>query len=107
MQNNQTTERLTLALLTDSDHEFVRELVNSSGWLEFIGDRNVHSTADALAYINRILNTQDLFYWVVRLKDGNTPIGIISFLKRSYLEHFDLGFAMLPSFNGVGHIYAS
>ena len=66
---------------------------------------STHSKEDALAYINRILNTQDLFYWVVRLKDGNTPIGIISFLKRNYLEHFDLGFAFLPSFNGAGYAF--
>lgn len=105
MQNKHSTERLTLALLTVDDHEFIRSLVNTSGWIEFIGDRNVHSTDEAIAYINRIRNTPELFYWVVRVKKEDTPIGIISFLKRSYLEHFDIGFAFLPDYNGVGYAY--
>ena len=41
----------------------------------------------------------------MRLKDTPTPLGIISFLKRSYLEHFDIGFAFLPEFNGCGYAY--
>lgn len=80
-------------------------LVNSKGWLAFIGDRNVHSKEDAIAYINRILGTQDLFYWVVRLQENNTPVGIISFIKRNYLDHFDIGFAFLPEFMGLGYAY--
>ena len=105
MQNRISTDRLQLDLLTPDDHEFILSIVNSSGWIEFIGDRNVHSKDDALAYIDRIRNTQNLYYWVARLKDGNTPIGIISFLKRDYLEHFDIGFALLPEFQGHGYAY--
>ncbi|GAB3547583.1 GNAT family N-acetyltransferase [Spirosoma fluminis] len=90
-------------LVTERDHEFIRTIVNSEGWLQFIGDRNVHSTEESIAYIKRITDTPDFFYWVVRLKDGNTPIGIVSFLKRSYLDHFDIGFALLPDFMGLGY----
>jgi [ribosomal protein S5]-alanine N-acetyltransferase len=67
--------------------------------------QDVHSKDDAIAYINKILNTQNLFYWVVSIKESNTPIGIISFLKRNYLERFDIGFAFLPQFNGNGYAY--
>ena len=107
MQNSLNTEKLNLTLLSPDDHVFVRELVNSKGWLEFIGNRDVHSQADALAYIDRIVNTPDLFYWVVRLKSEGTPIGIISFLKRDYLEHFDLGFAFLPEYGGQGYAFTA
>ena len=41
----------------------------------------------------------------MRLKDTPTPLGIISFLKRHYLEHFDIGFAFLPEYNGCGYAY--
>jgi len=103
MQSLFSTERLLLNLLKEDEHAFISELVNSKGWIEFIGDRNVHSEEDAINYIRKIRNTPDLHYWVVRLKDGNTPIGIISFLKRAYLDHFDIGFAFLPGYQGQGY----
>ena len=105
MQNKIITERLNLNLLTLNDCDFVKRLVNTDGWIEFIGDRHVDSIDDAIAYINKILNTENLFYWVVRLMDNNAPIGIISFIKRSYLENFDIGFAFLPEYNGNGYAY--
>jgi [ribosomal protein S5]-alanine N-acetyltransferase len=105
MQQIISTARLTLHLISTDDHAFIQQLVNSKGWLTFIGDRNVHSTEDAIAYINKIISTKDLFYWVVKTKDTNTSIGIISFLKRSYLNHFDIGFAFLPQFQGAGYAY--
>ena len=105
VQNNISTRRLLLTLLTEDDYEFIIELVNSSGWIKFIGNRNIHSKEEALAYINKIVRSGNIFYWVVRKKEGNIPIGIISFLKRSYLDHFDIGFAFLPPFTGYGYAY--
>jgi ribosomal-protein-alanine N-acetyltransferase len=105
MQNTITTERLSLNLLTLDDCDFILKLVNSNGWIEFIGDRNVHSNEDAIAYITKILNTQNVFYWVVKTKDKYIPIGIISFLKRSYFENFDIGFAFLSEYNGNGYAH--
>lgn len=105
MQNSISTNRLFLDLLTEEDYNFIISIVNTKGWIEFIGDRNVHSKEDALAYINKILSSQNLYYWVVRIKNGNIPIGIISFMKREYLENFDIGFAFLPEFHGYGYAY--
>lgn len=105
MHNNIYTERLCLNLLTLADHTFIRSLVNTKGWIAFIGDRNVHSEDDAIAYIDRILHMENLYYWVVRVRDTHTPVGIISFLKRSYLDHFDIGLAFLPEFHGKGYAY--
>lgn len=99
------TERLHLQPLTTQDHEFIFELVNSKGWLEFISDRKVHSTHDAIAYINRIMTTPAIYYWVVRLKSNKRPAGFITFIKRSYLDYFDIGFAFLPQFHGFGYAH--
>jgi RimJ/RimL family protein N-acetyltransferase len=99
------TQRLTLNPVTEDDYNFMLTLVNSKGWLEFIGDRKVHSTEDSIKYIQKIKKTKDLTYWIVRLKDNDTSIGIVSFLKRSYLENFDIGFAFLPEFYGYGYAY--
>jgi RimJ/RimL family protein N-acetyltransferase len=103
MQITKETNRLLLDNIKAEDHEFIISLVNSKGWLQFIGDRKVHSREEAIAYINRIRHTRNFYYWVVRTKDENIPIGVISFLKRDYLEHFDIGFAFLPEYIGKGY----
>jgi len=100
-----TTERLSLSALTVEDTDFIQELVNTKGWLQFIGDRNIHSKEDAISYINKINATPDFYYWVVRLIDTFESIGIISFIKRDYLEHCDIGFAFLPQYAGKGYAY--
>src|SRR5947199_5066293 len=102
MLTNLTTERLSLNALAIEDTDFIQELVNTQGWLQFIGDRNVHSKEDAINYINKINSSPNIQYRVVRLTELQTPIGIISFIKRDYLEHFDIGFAFLPQYNGKG-----
>ena len=51
MQTNYKTERLLLRSLTLADAPFIFELVNTAGWIQFIGDRNVHNHEDAERYI--------------------------------------------------------
>ena len=53
MQEQILTSRLQLNLLTADDHAFMMSLVNTKGWIEFIGDRNVHSKEEALAISTR------------------------------------------------------
>jgi RimJ/RimL family protein N-acetyltransferase len=99
------TGRLNLKIITEDDVDFMMSILNSKGWLEFIGDRNVHSKEDSIRYIRKIKETQDFYYWIVRLKKTGMPLGVISFIKRSYLENFDIGFAFLPEHNGCGYAY--
>ncbi len=99
------TERLTLSLLKKEDAVFIEQLVNTEGWLKFIGDRNVHSVAEAEAYIEKIAASPNINYWVARTKELNKPIGVISFIKRDYLAHWDIGFAVLPEEHGQGYAY--
>lgn len=100
-----TTERLSLAALATGDHSFIQELLNTAGWLQFIGDRNVRSKDDALQYINRINSTPNIRYWVVRITDTSEPVGLITLIKRAYLDHSDIGFAFLPQYHGKGYAY--
>ena len=100
-----TTDRLLLDPLMESDGKFVLELVNTEGWLKFIGNRNVISEADATAYIQKIIDNSDINYWVIRLKGNNIPVGIITFIKREYLTHHDIGFALLPAYENRGYAY--
>ena len=100
-----TTPRLTLTPLSSEDHEFVYTLVNSTGWLEFISDGIRKSAEDIAPYIEKIIANPECNYWVIRLQNTSTPIGIITFMKRAYLEYFDLGFALLPEFAGAGYAF--
>jgi RimJ/RimL family protein N-acetyltransferase len=99
------SDRLSLDPLSFSDAPFIVELVNTPGWIEFIGDRNIHSEADAGIYIHKIKTNPNVTYWVVRLLEGISPIGVITFIKRDYLPHPDIGFAFLPAHGGKGYAF--
>lgn len=96
------TTRLTIRPINLSDSEFMFQLVNSEGWLKYIGDRKVNSVEDAEQYILRILDNPLYFYHVIELNDSQELVGVISFLKRDNQQFFDLGFAILPIFERRG-----
>lgn len=100
-----TSERLLMKPLSMEDDQFILELVNTEGWLKFIGNRNINSLHDAKAYIQKILDNENIFYWVVQPKEQGENIGLITFIKRDYLEHHDIGFAFLPRFCNKGYAY--
>ena len=105
MQNNYKTSRLLLNELNVNDIEFIGELVNTPEWIRFIGDRNIRSKQDATEYVQKIIDNPDINYWVVKIRDGQVPIGIISFIRRDYLDHHDIGFAFLASHGKKGYAY--
>jgi len=94
------TINLTLNPLGLHDACFIYKLLNTEGWIKFIGNRNINNNADAIEYINRVLNNKSLKYWVVRTNIEETTIGIITLIKREYLNYHDIGFAFLPSHSG-------
>nr|WP_315193765.1 GNAT family N-acetyltransferase [uncultured Flavobacterium sp.] len=105
MENNYTTERLSLSKLCFDDYEFISQLVNTLEWIKFIGDRNIKTEEDAKNYVQKIIDNPNVIYWAVKLKTENTKIGIITFIKRDYLEHNDIGFAFLPKYAKKGYAY--
>jgi len=105
MQNTYQTKRLILHEVSVHDEAFIRELVNTSEWLKFIGDRNIRTPEDAQLYIQNIICNPNIYYWIVRLKIENISIGIVTFIKRDYLKHYDIGFALLPKYTKKGYAY--
>jgi RimJ/RimL family protein N-acetyltransferase len=100
-----TTRRLKLTSLAEEDGVFILELLNTEGWKSFIGDRNVTTLEEATSYIKRINAITNCFYKVVRLKADTAAVGIITFMKRDYLPHFDIGFAFLPQYSNKGYAF--
>jgi ribosomal-protein-alanine N-acetyltransferase len=99
------TERLLLERLNSNHNALILELLNTSGWIKFIGDRNVHSIEDANNYINKINCNTSIAYWAVTLKETSQPLGLVTLIQRDYLQNPDIGFAFLPQFNGNGYAY--
>ncbi len=102
-----STARLLLAEATLEDADFILKLLNSPNWLEFIGDRGVRCTEAAEVYItNSLLKSyQNNGYglYKMQLKSNEQPIGLCGFVKRDYLDHPDIGFAILPEHEGNGY----
>ncbi|WP_017734029.1 GNAT family N-acetyltransferase [Nafulsella turpanensis] len=105
MQNNLNTNRLLLDPIGLSDADFVLELVNLPDWVKYIGERQVHSLEAAKDYISKMTNNSKIKYWVVKLKEDRTAIGVVTFIKRDYLQHHDVGFAFLPNYRKQGYAY--
>ncbi len=99
------TERLIIRPIYLEDASFICELLNSKGWLKFIGDRNISNKKDAENYIQNILDNGNFFYHVFELKASRKPIGIITFLKREDEKFPDFGFAILPEFEKHGYAF--
>lgn len=104
---NLDTPRLLLRPYTLADAPFTHELMNSAGWLRFIGDRGIRTVADAEEYLrSKILQSWEdhgLGMFAVVLKSTGQAIGSCGLVKRDTLPAADLGFAFLPGFEGQGY----
>lgn len=99
------SERLLIRPIALTDSDFILALVNSEGWLKFIGDREIGNTSHAENYIQKILDNERFFYSVFEIKQTKEPIGIVSFLYRDEQDSPDIGFAMLPGFEKKGYAF--
>lgn len=105
------TERLILKPTSEEDAPFVFELLNTPKWIQYIGDRNVHSVEDAKEYIKTRMQHQleklgYSNYTVIRKSDG-VKLGICGLYDREGLEGIDIGFAFLPEHERNGYAFES
>lgn len=105
MEQPLETDRLRLRVLQIEDYAFIKTLVNTEGWITFIGDRKVVTDEDSKNYIQKIVNNTNITYWVISLKENDIPLGLVTFIKRDYLEFPDLGFAFLPEYAKKGYAF--
>jgi RimJ/RimL family protein N-acetyltransferase len=103
------SSNLNLRRFTTDDAPFIFELLNTSTWKQFIGDRNINTHDDAVNYITT--GPQGLYTkygygpWLVSINSTGDPIGMCGLFKRDYLDKPDLGFAFMPGFEGHGLAY--
>ena len=101
------TSRLVLRRLDGGDAAFILELVNDADWLRHIGDRGVHTLADAERYILQgpvaMYEAKGFGLYGVQLRSSGALIGMCGLIKRDALDDVDIGFALLPSHRGGGY----
>jgi RimJ/RimL family protein N-acetyltransferase len=104
------TELLNLRQFNVNDGEFVLKLVNTPGWLQYIGNRGIKTVEEAQIYLltGPISNyeKQGFGLYLVELKSENhAPIGMCGLIKREGLDDVDIGFAFLPEYFGKGYAF--
>ncbi|AYO56738.1 GNAT family N-acetyltransferase [Chryseobacterium sp. 6424] len=107
ISNSLETERLNLKLVDIEDAGFIYDLYNQPRFLQFIGDRKIRSVQDAARYIIEKFRPQieSLGYgnYVVIRKEDGTKLGSVGVFTRDGLNVQDIGFAVLPQFEGFGY----
>ncbi|OUR93963.1 GNAT family N-acetyltransferase [Flavobacteriales bacterium 34_180_T64] len=106
------TERLLISKFTLADAPFFLELVNTPNWIKYIGERNINTIAQAEDAIKKghlkSYKTHGFGFYTLQLKsENNKTIGTCGLIKRETLEYADIGFAMLPNYEGKGFGYES
>ena len=103
------SERLFLRPLTLEDGEFILQLLNTDGFIKYIGDRNVRTIEQAKNYLLngplKSYETNGFGLSLVELKTDRTPVGMCGLLIRDYLDHPDIGFSFLPGHARKGYAY--
>ncbi|MCL1039714.1 GNAT family N-acetyltransferase [Shewanella submarina] len=101
------TERLTLSHLDETDADFMLALLNSQGFLSYIGDRGVRTQQQAVEYILdgpvKSYRENGFGMYRVQLKATGDIVGLCGLVKRPQLEHVDIGYALLPEYFGQGY----
>jgi RimJ/RimL family protein N-acetyltransferase len=100
------SERLTIAPITIKDAAFVLQLFNTKGWLKYIGDRNIHSIIEAENFIINAITNDNAVIWTITVKEKPRQlVGVITLIKRDYLNFPDIGYALLPNAMGFGYAH--
>lgn len=105
------SERLYLSEFTTKDAPFFYQLVNDPDWIKHIGNRKIGTILDAEKYLtDKIIPSYKQFgfgFYIVQLKDNNTPAGMCGLIKREWMDYVDIGYAFLATFRGKGYALES
>jgi RimJ/RimL family protein N-acetyltransferase len=100
------TERFELRQVCLNDAPFLLELFNDPSFIQNIGDRGVRSEQQAQTYLKSNMIKPHRFdymgLWVIHSKERKQALGVVSVLQRDYLQHLDLGYALLQFARGKG-----
>jgi RimJ/RimL family protein N-acetyltransferase len=103
------TERLSLRKINTDDAAFILRLLNDPDFIQYVGDKKARDLESAKTYIQEgpVASYQNFGFglYLVELNDDRAPIGICGILKRDFLDHAELGFALMPGYRGCGYAF--
>lgn len=101
-----TSARVSLRPLVAEDAASYLRLVSDPLWARFIGPSAIRTQAEAEALLTGTLRDHYRSFghglWAVVERETGCWVGICGPLRRAWLVHPDLGFALLPEFRGRG-----
>ncbi|WP_158973646.1 GNAT family N-acetyltransferase [Cellulophaga sp. L1A9] len=103
------TERLWIKPTLKPDAELIYQLMNTPKFIQYIGDRGISTIEDAEKYIQDIMLPQldSLGYssYTISRKLNGDKIGTCGLYNREGLDGIDIGFGLLPGYEGLGYAY--
>ena len=101
------TQRLNLKLVTNEDAAFLYRLMNTDRWHQFIGDAGISSVEAAAQYIDQKMDAdlckKGFVNHLMIEKTTGQPVGTCSLHHRPGINGIDIGYALLPEFEGKGY----
>ena len=102
------TPRLRLRELQLADAPLVLRLLNEPGFHRYIGDKGVRDLVQAEAYLRdgplASYRAHGFGLWCVERHADGAAVGMVGLLRRDWLAHVDIGYALLAE--SAGHGYA-
>ena len=103
------TPRLRLRGFVPDDAGYIIEQVNDPLWRRFVGQRDVHTAAQARAYLEQgplaMYEKHGFGLWAAQDKATSVVIGMCGLIRRDGLDDVDIGFALLPAHRGHGYAF--
>ena len=109
MNRKLQTSRLLLKPFSEEDVAFVVETYNSPLFLKFVGDKKIRTEADAVKYIQEIMQPQlkklGFGNYVIINEKTDEKMGGVGIFARENFEVMDIGFSLLPQYHGSGYAF--
>ena len=105
------TNRLFIRPTLEQDAELIYQLMNTSKFIKYVGDRNINSIEDAEKYIRTKmlpqLRTDGYSSYSLITKTSGEKIGTCGLYNRDGIDGVDIGFGLLPQYEKLGYAYES
>lgn len=103
------TQRLCIRPTLEEDADLIYTLMNTPKYIEYVGNRNINSIEEAEKYIQLKMLPQlhKLGYsnYTLITSENGGKIGVCGLYNREGIEGIDIGFGLLPAYEGQGYAY--